>query len=149
MPASPRRVRAIRAAFAAALSVGLLAGCTGNPVDEFVNRNVEEAVEGATGGDVSLGGDLPADFPASVPVIDGEIELSGGSGGSGGWVVVVTSSAADPVGEAVAALEQAGFTEQTSGSAQSASGILYSDGEHVVVLAGEGTTVSYAVSVAP
>ncbi|MEI5583337.1 MULTISPECIES: hypothetical protein [unclassified Agromyces] len=149
MRASPRRRRTAAAATAAALSIGLLAGCTGTPVDEFVDRGVEDAVEGATGGDVSLGGELPADFPPSVPVIDGEVELSGGSGGGEGWVVVLTTSAEDPLGEAKAALEQAGFTEQTGASTQAAAGVLYSDGEHLVVLAGEGTTVSYAVSAAP
>lgn len=149
MRASPRRRRAASAATAAALSIGLLAGCTGTPVDGFVQNGVEDAVEGATGGDVSLGGELPADFPATVPVIDGEIELSGGSGGAEGWVVVVTSGADDPVGEAKAALEQAGFAEQTGASSQAAAGALYSDGTHLVVLAGDGMTVSYAVSNAP
>lgn len=142
------RARAAAAASAAALSVGLLAGCAGNPLEELVTGGVEDAIEGATGGEVNLGGDLPADFPASVPIIDGKIELSGGSAAGEGWVVVLTSTAADPLGEAEAALQQAGFTEQTGASGQSASGVLYSNGEHVVVLAGDGATVSYAVSAA-
>lgn len=147
MRALPRRARALTAASASVLSVGLLAGCAGNPLDGLLGQGVEEAVEGATGGQVDLSGELPADFPASVPVIEGEIDLTGGTGGEG-WVVVLTSSAADPLGEAKAALQEAGFTEQTGVSGQSAAGVLYSDGEHVVVLAGEGTTVSYTVGAA-
>lgn len=142
-----RRFRAASAASAALLSVGLLAGCAGNPLDDLVSQGVEDAVEGATGAEVNLSGELPADFPESVPIIDGEIELTGGSAGQG-WVVVLTSSAADPIGDAKAALQGAGFTEQTGVSGQAAAGVVYSNGEHVVVLAGEGTTVSYAVSAA-
>ena len=147
---APRpRARAAAAASAVVLFVGLLTGCAGNPVEDLVNQGVEDAVEGATGGDVNLSGELPADFPESVPLIDGDIELTGGAGGVEGWVVVLTSSAADPLAEAKAALAQAGFAEQTGVSGQAAAGTLHSDGQYLVVLAGDGTTVTYTVTAAP
>lgn len=145
MRALPRRARAVAAVSTAALSVLLFAGCSGNPVEGLLQQGVEDAVDGATGGRVDLGGELPADFPTSVPIIDGEIELTGDAGGGEGWVVVLTSSAADPMAEAKAALQDAGFTEQTGVSGQVAAGTLYGDGEHTVVLAGDGTTVTYTV----
>ena len=148
MRAPRRRARTAAAATAAVLSAGLLAGCAGNPIEGLVSQGVEDAVEGATGGEVNLDGQLPADFPSTVPIIDGEIDLTTGTGGGAGLVVVLTSSADDPLGEARAALEGAGFTEQTGVSGQSAAGVLYSDGEHLVVLAGEGTTVTYTVGAA-
>ena len=148
MRAPRRRARTAAAATAAVLFAGLLAGCAGNPIEGLVSQGVEDAVEGGTGGVVNLVGVLPAVVPSTVPIIDGEIDLTTGTGGGAGWVVVLTSSADDPLGEARAALEQAGFTEQTGVSGQSAAGVLYSDGEHLVVLAGEGTTVTYTVGAA-
>lgn len=136
--------RAAIAVAIAGITATLFTGCFPNPAD-LVNRGVEEAIEGATGGDVSLD-ELPADFPASVPVIDGEIAVAAGAGGAEGWVVVITSPAADPVAEAVSELQAAGFTEDTSMSAGGTGAVVYSNAEYLVFVAGEGETVSYTVT---
>ena len=141
-----RRVGA--AAAIAVLAATLLSGCFPNPGD-LVNQGVEDAIEDATGGDVSLGGELPADFPASVVLVDGDISFAAGAGGSEGWVVMITSSAADPVADAAAKLEAAGFTEDTALNGDNASAVVYSDGEYMVLLAGDGDVVSYTVTPQP
>ncbi|HET8778900.1 MAG TPA: hypothetical protein VFM66_02415 [Agromyces sp.] len=141
--------RAATAVAIAAISATLLTGCFGNPVEDLVNRGVEDAIEGATGGDVSLGGELPADFPTSVPLIDGTIGVAAGTGGADGWVVVITSSASDPVADAAAALEGAGFTEDTTVSGAGMGAKVYSNAEYLVLVAGEGETVSYTVTPKP
>lgn len=130
----------------AGITATLLTGCFGNPVEDLVNRSVEGAIEDATGGDVSLGGELPAGFPTSVPIIDGDINLAAGAGGAEGWVVVLTSSASDPVAEAAAALEAAGFTEDTTVSGAGMGAKVFSNAEYVVVVAGEGETLTYTVT---
>lgn len=130
-----------------ALSV-LLSGCTG-VVQDFVERGVEDTVEEATGGQVELGGELPADFPASVPIIDGTVELAGGAATDEGWVVVLSSEATDPLADARAAIEGAGFREDPTMAQATAAGSVYSDGEYLVILAGEGGTVTYTVTPAP
>lgn len=149
MPTPTTTTRAAIAITIAGLTATLLTGCFGNPVENLVNQGIEDAVEDATGGDVNLDGELPADFPESVPVIDGDINLAAGTGGSEGWVVVITSSAADPVAEAATALEGAGFTEDTSVSAGGLGGVAYSNDEFIVLLAGEGGTVTYTVTPKP
>jgi hypothetical protein len=141
--------RAATAVVIAAISATLLTGCFGNPVEDLVNRGVEDAIEGATGGDVSLGGELPADFPTSVPLIDGTIGVAAGTGGADGWVVVITSSASDPVADAASALEAAGFTEDTTVSGAGMGAKVYSNAEYLVLVAGEGETVSYTVTPKP
>ena len=110
-----------------------------------MNQGVEEAIESATGGDVSIG-ELPDDFPDSVPLIEGEISVGAGGGTSGaeGWVVAVTSTAADPVGDAIAELEAAGFTRDETIAGEGAS--LYANDEYTVLLLGRGEMVSYTVS---
>jgi hypothetical protein len=137
--------RAGAAAVIAALTAILLSGCFPNP-GELVNKGVEGAIEDATGGDVSLGGELPADFPESVALIDGDISFAAGAGGSEGWIVMITSSAADPVADAGAKLEAAGFTEDTTLSGADASAVVYSNGEYLVLVAGDGEAVSYTVT---
>ncbi|MBM7505323.1 hypothetical protein ACFPER_17695 [Agromyces aurantiacus] len=150
MPEPRIRGRAAALLPLAALTAALLAGCAGNPVQDLVDRTVEDAVEGATGGDVELSGDLPADFPESVPVIDGTIELAGGTGSSAeGWVVVLSSPSSDPLADATTALTGAGFTQDATLSGESAGGSVYTDGEYLVVLAGDETTVTYTVMPAP
>lgn len=138
--------RAALAVVIAGLTASLLTGCFSNPVEDLVNQGVEDAVEGATGGEVSLDGELPSDFPGSVPLIDGVISFAGGSGGGEGWIVMVTSDAADPVADARAALEGAGFTEDTTVSGGGMGAVVYSSTEFLVLLAGDGTTVSYTVT---
>lgn len=150
MPAPRLRGRAAALLSVAAVATALLTGCVGNPVEDLVKQGVEDAVEGASGGDVELGGDLPADFPQSVPVIDGTIELAGGAGGdTEGWVVVLTSDSADPLADAKSALTGAGFGEDAALSGNAGGGSVYTDGEHLVILAGDETTVTYTVTPAP
>ena len=126
MPTIAFARRAAAAAALAALAAALLTGCFSNPVEDLVNQGVEDAVEGATGGDVSLDGELPAGFPESIPLVDGEIAFGAGAGGEEGWIVIVTSTAADPVADAVAELEGAGFTKDTelSGAGANAARVL-------------------------
>ena len=135
------------AAVIAVLTATMLSGCFPNPGD-LVNQGVEDAIEEATGGDVSLGGELPADFPESVVLIDGDISFAGGAGGDG-WLVMISSSAADPVADAAAKLEAAGFTEDTTLNGDTASAVVYSNGEYLVLIAGDGDVVSYTVTPQP
>jgi len=144
------RRRAITAAVIAAMTATLLSGCFPNPGD-LVNQGVEDAIEDATGGDVSLGGELPADFPASVELIEGEVGFAAGgeAGGTSGWTVMVTSTAADPVADAKAKLEGAGFTEDSSLAGQETGAVVLTNGEYLVLVAGDGDTVSYTVTPQP
>lgn len=146
MSTMPILTRSAIAVVIAGVTATLLTGCFGNPVEDLVQQGVEEAVEDATGGDVSLGGELPADFPTSVPLVDGDISLAAGTGGAEGWVVVITSSASDPVADAASALEGAGFTEDTAVTGAGVGAKVYSNAEYIVLVAGEGTTVSYTVT---
>jgi hypothetical protein len=147
MSTMPTLTRAAIAVAIAGVTATLLTGCFGNPVENLVQQGVEDAVEGATGGEVSLAGELPADFPtSSVPLVDGDISLAAGTGGAEGWVVVITSSASDPVADAASALEGAGFTEDTAVTGAGVGAKVYSNAEYLVLVAGEGTTVSYTVT---
>jgi len=138
--------RAAMAVVIAGLTASLLTGCFGNPVEDLVNQGVEDAVEGATGGEVSLDGELPADFPESVKLVEGDISFAGGTGTGEGWLVMVTSEAADPVADARAALEGAGFAEDTTVSGGGVGAVVYSNDEYLVLVAGDGKTVSYTVT---
>ena len=93
----------------------VLTGCTG----ETVGNAVDGAVNGATGGDVSLGGQLPEGWPQEIPVIDGNLGFGAANTADSdrGWVVTVASSAADPLADATAKLEAAGFTADTGATA--------------------------------
>ncbi|MFD4420816.1 hypothetical protein ACFWN7_04830 [Agromyces sp. NPDC058484] len=133
----------------AGLSVALLTGCIGNPVEDLVSQGVEDAVEGATGGEVNVDGELPEGFPASVPLVDGDVSFSAGAGGVEGWVVIITSSASDPVAEAATELEGAGFTEDTTVAGGGVGAKVYSNAEYLVLLAGDGSTVTYTVTPQP
>lgn len=138
------RSRAAIAVAIAGVSASLLTGC--NPAD-VVNQGIEEAIEGATGGDVSLG-DLPEGFPESVPVIEGDIAVGagGGSTGADGWTVVVTSDTADPMADAKAALESAGYSDDPSISTDGGGAAAYSNDEYTVLLIGQGENISYTVT---
>lgn len=131
----------------AALALVTATGLTGcvNPVEELVNKSIEGAVEEATGGDVSVGGELPADFPAEVPLVDGDIVFAAGSNGEG-WLVTITAKGADPVAEAVAALEAAGFAADTSVSGTDAAASVYSNETYLVFIAGDGENLAYTVT---
>jgi hypothetical protein len=145
MSTLPTISRAAVAVAIAGITASLLTGCFGNPGD-LVNQGVEDAIESATGGDVSIGGELPEGFPTSVPLIDGDITVAAGAGGADGWVVVIRSSASDPVAEAASALEGAGFAEDTTVSGAGMGAKVYSNAEYIVLVAGEGETVSYTVT---
>ncbi|MCM3656167.1 hypothetical protein M3147_02765 [Agromyces mediolanus] len=125
-----------------------LTGCFANPVEDLVNQGIEGAVEEATGGDVSLGGELPADFPDDVPLVDGEIVFAAGTAGEG-WLVTMTSSSADPVADAVAALEAAGFAPDTTLSGADAGAAVYANATYLVLVAGDGENVAYTVTAKP
>jgi hypothetical protein len=144
--------RAATALAIAGITASLLTGCFGTPSD-LVGKGVEDAIESATGGDVSLGGELPADFPTSVPLIDGDVTFAGGAGDADGkgWLVVISPTAADPVAEAAAALEGAGFTEDTTMAGGEAGARVYTNAEFLVLLAGDdnGETLSYTVTPNP
>lgn len=137
------RSRAAIAVAIAGVAAALLTGC--NPT-EVLQQGVEDAVEGATGGDVSLG-ELPDDFPESVPVIDGDVAVgAGGNSDAPGWTVVITSTAADPMADAKAALEAAGFTDDEAITSDGGGAAVYSNGEYSVLLVGQGKSVSYTVT---
>ena len=138
------RTRAAIALAIAGVTASLLTGC--NPAD-VVQQGVEDAIEGATGGDVSLG-ELPEGVPESVPLIDGDISIGAGGAADGteGWVVTVKSEAADPMADAVAALESAGFTKDESIATGGVGAEFYSDGEYSVLLVGQGSSVVYTVT---
>ncbi|WP_022890629.1 hypothetical protein [Agromyces italicus] len=140
--------RAAAAVAIAALSAALFTGCV-NPIEDLVNEGVEGAIEDATGGEVSLDGELPGDFPSEIPLVDGEIALGAGAGGADGWIVMITSTAADPVADAAAKLEGAGFAKNTELSGSGADALVYSNGTYLVLLAADGETVSYTVTPAP
>ena len=55
-------------------------------------------------------------------------------------------AASDPVAEAASALEGAGFTEDTTVSGAGMDAKAYSNGEYLVLVAGEGETVTYTVT---
>ena len=144
------RTRAVLAIAIAGMTATLFTGCFANPAEDLVNQGVEDAIEGATGGDVSLDGEVPADFPTSVPLIDGDITFGAGAGGSEGWIVMITSTAADPVADAAAKLEAAGFTQDTELSGSGAAAQVYTNGEFLVLLAGDGEkVVTYTVTQQP
>lgn len=140
--------RAAAAVSIAALSALLFTGCA-NPLEDLVNEGVEGAIEDATGGEVSLDGELPSDFPSEIPLVDGAVALGAGTGGADGWIVMITPTAADPLADAAAKLEGAGFTENTELSGSGAEALVYSNGSYLVLLAGDGETVSYTVTPAP
>lgn len=123
--------------------VSLLAGC--GPVDAG-DQGVEDMVESTTGAEVSTDGEVPADFPESVPLIEGEVEVDV-SGGNGGWTLLVTpSESEDPVADAAAALEAAGFTDDPAISTDGGGAARYSNDEYSVLLVGMGKSVSYTVT---
>jgi hypothetical protein len=148
MPTLTISHRAAATLAAAATAALLFTGCSANPVGDLVNQGVEDAVESATGGDVNLDGELPADFPESVPVIDGTINVSGAGPDGEGWLVILTPTAADPVGAASAELEAAGFTADKAAAGDAGAAAVYSDSEYVVLLASDGDTLSYTVTAA-
>ena len=102
-----RRAVAPLAIVVALLGAPLLAGCSS--VGDAVGGAAGGVVKDATGGAVSVGA-MPEGWPSEVPVIEGDI-VGGGKNpnGTDGWVVVIKSTAADPVAEATAQLEAAGF----------------------------------------
>ncbi|MGX5696915.1 hypothetical protein ACWKWP_12005 [Agromyces soli] len=145
MTAAHPRTRIGVLAAIALITATALTGCFGNPVENLVNQGIEDAVEEATGGDVEVGGELPSDFPAEVPIIDGDIVFAAGSMGDG-WLVTVSAKGGDPVGEAVQALEAAGFTADTTLGGTDGSASVYSNANYLVLVAGDGENLAYTVT---
>jgi hypothetical protein len=133
---------------AVAASAALLAGCAPGPLQDVVGQRAEEAIEGATGGDVNLDGGLPAGFPEEIPLIEGEISFSAGTGGTEGWVVSIepATSGGDPVAEARAALESAGFVPEQAFEGVDLGAQVFSNGTHLVLLSGDAAAVMYTVT---
>ena len=144
-PMQMNRVRVLAVTMAVA-GMAVLSGCSG----ETVGNAVDGAVNEATGGDVSLGGQLPEGWPEEIPVIDGNIGFgaSNTADGDRGWVVTVTSGAADPLADATAKLEAAGFSADTSNTANVGdAGVAALANENwSVVVAGTPEGVLYTVS---
>lgn len=138
----PIRARlAVPAIAVALLLTPTLAGC----------GIVESAVDQATGGKVSVGGKLPKGWPEEVPVVDGKILVgAGGQGENGsGWIVTVDATAADPIAEATAQLEDAGFaTDDTAATATTEDGgfVAMTNDDYTVLVAGTKDGLLYTVT---
>ncbi|MFT2815760.1 hypothetical protein [Leifsonia sp. A12D58] len=129
------------AALIAFAGVGGLAGCA------QASNMVNGAVQSASGGDVSLGGSLPNGWPTEVPVIDGELMFGAGGIADGtGWVVTVKSSAAEPLADAQALLEDAGFTVGSTAQGSQAGVVSMKNENYTVVVAGTGDGLLYTVT---
>ena len=139
------RVRVLTVTVAVA-AMALLSGCSGEGVGNAVNGAVTEA----SGGDVSLGGQLPEGWPAEIPVIEGDIGFGAANttDGDRGWVVTVTTDAPDPLADATTVLEAAGFSADTSATANIGdAGVAALPNETwAVVIAGTPEGVLYTVS---
>ncbi|TFD26908.1 hypothetical protein [Cryobacterium cryoconiti] len=138
------RLRVLAVTMAVA-GMAVLSGCSG----ETVGNAVDGAVNEATGGDVSLGGQLPEGWPGEIPVIEGNIGFGASNTADGdGWVVTVTSSAADPLADATAKLEAAGFSADTAATANigDAGVAVLTNESWSVVVAGTPEGVLYTVS---
>ncbi|WP_127793895.1 hypothetical protein [Agromyces sp. LHK192] len=151
MPATHLRNPRLRVA-AAVLIGGVVAtalsGCFFNPMEQ-VKQGVEKGIEEATGGDVSLGGEMPEGFPAEIPIVEGSITFSSGTGGEQGWVVGIDPTSADPLPEAAAALEAAGFAKDAAFDGVDLGAQIYSNGTLLVLLSGDGDALVYTVTPAP
>lgn len=151
---SSRKVIALALAGALALGIApLLAGCS---PQQLVEDAVQNVVEDATGVDVDLnldGKTLPDDFPAEVPVISGDITLSGslGTGGDKVWTVGITASElAAGYDEAKSKLLGAGYTADFDLAQDGTYSGSFSNGSYFVLVTaandGSNNVVSYVVS---
>ncbi|QEO15542.1 hypothetical protein FLP10_14695 [Agromyces intestinalis] len=148
-------VRIHRALAAAGVSTVIAIGLTGcfNPFERMVQQGVEDAVEGAvegaTGGDVSIG-ELPSGFPESeIPLIEGEVVFAAGAPNQEGegWLITIKSPAADPVADAVAKLEAAGFTTDPNLEGVDLQGMaIRTNGTWTVWVGGDTDGVAYTVA---
>lgn len=130
----------------AATAMTGLAACSSNPLTDAVQGGIEGAIEEATGADVNVGS-LPNDFPSEVPIVEGEIVFSAGTGAADGWVVTITAAASDPLATAKSELEAAGFAANAElGDAVSENGALYVGDQYTVLLVSDGDTVTYTVA---
>jgi hypothetical protein len=143
-------------ALVGALTLGatpLLAACS---PQQLVQDAVQNVVEDATGVDVDLnidGKTLPDDFPAEVPLISGEITLSGalGTGGDKVWTVAISASdLAAGYDEAKSKLLGAGYAADFDLAQDGTYSGSFSNGSYYVLVTGanDGTNnlVSYVVS---
>ncbi|MCF8540584.1 MAG: hypothetical protein K9H50_02325 [Aurantimicrobium sp.] len=143
-------------ALAGALTLGatpLLAACSPQQLAQDAVQNV---VEDATGVDVDLnidGKTLPDDFPAEVPMISGEITLSGslGTGGDKVWTVAISASdLAASYDEAKSKMLGAGYTADFDLAQDGTYSGAFSNGSYSVIVTaandGSNNVVSYVVS---
>jgi len=152
-----RTRKIITAAIAVALVLGIapsLAACS--PL-QLVQNAVENAVKDGTGVDVNIGGKtMPEGFPAEVPVISGDIGVSGslGVGSDQIWTVSFTvPDLAVAYEEATGKLLSAGFSSDFDATAEGASTGSFSNASFtaIVTATSDGTigTITYVVASKP
>ncbi|MEJ3404702.1 hypothetical protein WDJ51_08160 [Rathayibacter sp. YIM 133350] len=133
--------RPIAIALAAVVSLTpALAGCS---VQDIVNK--------VSGGQVAVGsGKLPSDWPKEVPVVEGEVLFGARGSGDGqkGWIVTISAKGADPLADARAKLEVAGFTPDEGADMQGADGgvVAMTNEDYGVVVAGSKDGLIYTVT---
>lgn len=168
------RLRRTVAAAAAAVALPLALGACGEAVENAAENAAENAIEDGSGGDVDIdvddgevkvensdgsvvvgGGELPDGFPEDAVPLVGEVKSGTAvdTPDGTGWTIGTESSgnAEDVFAEALAELEGAGFTNQSTLGGTSAN---LTSGEYGVVLnvseSGTGSVVAaYVVSEAP
>jgi hypothetical protein len=132
---TPRLRRVLLPGVLAVALATAVAGCTSNPIENIVGGAVDQAVEEAVGGpvDVSTDGNVPDGFPEAVPLVEGTV-IGGAGGGDLGWTVAITADSIDRFAEAQTALEEAGFTTNTSNADTDSAFGSYSGNGHNVQL---------------
>ena len=150
----PRLVLAITVAASMGLTgcanlVDAAGQAAGQAVDQAVGQVagdagavIGDAIEGVTGGGIALAG-LPADWPAAVVVLPGAV--TGGVVTPNGWSALVTPDGAAGVSEAQAALQNAGFTVESSAVGGATGTATLQNAQFRVVLLGSDQGVLYTI----
>ncbi|MFF1571578.1 hypothetical protein ACFVWR_02440 [Leifsonia sp. NPDC058292] len=129
-----RKKMFIPAVFAAAITIGSLAGCSGTGDASTSTPSASESSASAS---------LPSSFPKSdVPLIDGDILVARGDKDNG-WSVTVQPEGKTGFADAKSKLEQAGYT--LSGTA-SDSKATYINDKYTVGVGTPGVSVTYTVT---
>ncbi|MEJ1229561.1 MAG: hypothetical protein WDM88_01270 [Galbitalea sp.] len=129
MSSTRRRITIPVALALAVVTVPLLTGCFGNPI--------QGAISAATGGKVNVGGgSLPSGFPSSVPIYKGKIDsaLGLGSGKKEVWNVTVEVPGTDAVSTIKSELTGASFKVDESGAVDPTGGTIVADNKTYGVL---------------
>lgn len=158
-----------RRALVAPLVLAALATTTSCGGDDVAENRAEDAIEDASGGDadvdidgeqveittsegtVTMGkGDLPDGFPDDIPVIDGEIALAMGAADAGYQVSLIVDDAEAAFEQAVAELEDAGFTKEDGSEMLGVNTVALTRDDQTVILSaggeGDATMLSYTVA---